>query len=76
MTGLHPGLRSTRNRTATHRFATRASLHASESERRRMKERLMALLSHQPAETVSAAAPRPNALVAKAVQGNILNVGR
>ena len=57
MTGLHLGLRSTRNRTATHRFATCASLHASESERRRVQERQMALLSHQLAETVSAAAP-------------------
>ena len=59
-----------------HRFGTCASLHASESERCRVQERLMALLSHQLAETVSATARGPSALVAKAVQGNILNVGR
>jgi hypothetical protein len=36
----------------------------------------MALLSHQPAETVRCSRPRPNALLAKAVQGNILNIGQ
>jgi hypothetical protein len=61
---------------APDRFAICASLQASESERRRVQERLMALLSHQPAETVSAAARGRTPWWRRRFRENILNVGR